>query len=60
LIVRKISDAVTKSIAELLNPSAKPIADDEEEVEEAGKKVRRKRKPKEVPTSKKRSWSLFG
>ena len=60
LFCRKVADAVTKSIAELLHPSAPP-ADDEEEVVEAGKKVRRKSKPPESPKAKKpRYLTLFG
>ena len=51
LFARKVSDAVTKSIAELLNPSKKP--DDEES--------KPKRKPAPVaPKPKKRVFSFFG
>jgi mevalonate pyrophosphate decarboxylase len=61
LFARKVSDSVTKAIAELLNPTKKEApADDEEEVEEEGKKVRRKRKPPVIPAPKKRSFFLFG
>jgi len=62
LFCRNVADAVTKSIAELLHPSAPP-ADDEEEVEEDGKKVKRKkRKPADVPKPKQKYYfmTLFG
>lgn len=62
LFARKISDNVTKAIAELLNPSKKSdqVPDDEEEVEEEGKKVRRKRKPATPVAKPKRKLFLFG
>lgn len=54
LYVRKIIDGVTKSIADLLKPTAAPVEDDEPE-------VKRKRTPKAVvPVVKKRSFTLFG
>jgi hypothetical protein len=60
LFVRKISDSVTKSIAELLKPSSpSPVGEDEEEVEEEGKKVRRKRRATPTPAPKKRSFLTF-
>jgi hypothetical protein len=55
LFVRKVTDSVRTAIAELLNPSTPvELPADEEEVEEEGKKVRRKRKPS-APVPKKRS-----
>ena len=60
LFARKISDSVTKAIAELLNPTKKsdPVAEDEKEVEEEGKNVRRQRR---LPVAKpKRKLCLFG
>jgi hypothetical protein len=57
--IRKVTDSVRTAIAELLNPSAPaPVleADEEEEVVESGKKVRRKRKTSApTPVVKKRS-----
>ena len=59
LFVRMVTDSVRSAVAELLNPSKPPevLPDDEEEVEEAGKKVRRKRKPSAAPAKpRKRSF----
>lgn len=54
--IRKMTDSVRTAIAELLNPSKAELPSDEEEVEEAGKKVRRKRKTSApTPVVKKRS-----
>jgi hypothetical protein len=64
LFARKVSDAVTKNIAELLSPSKKTetLAEDEEEIEEEpGKKVRRKRtKTVDIRPPKKRIFTFLG
>jgi len=60
LFARKISDSVTKAIAELLNPTKKsdPVA---EEVEEEGKRGRRSAEKRRLPVAKpKRKLCLFG
>jgi hypothetical protein len=59
LFIRRLTDSVTKSIANLLKPEPTPIADDEEEVEEAGKKVRRKRRPQSAAVGKPKGKTLL-
>ena len=60
LFVRRVTDSVTKALAELLNPSSTAKTEDEDdEIEEEGKKVRRKRKPSTPPPQPKKRNATF-